>query len=131
MPISVSARHAGDSLRCEVDLPGGRTLVADEPEAMGGEDAGPTPQQLVAAALASCVAITIQMYARRKGWVLEGLRVDVEYDTEPRPRQATVAVHLPEGLSAEQSERLREVASRCPVSQTLTQGVSISETEPT
>jgi putative redox protein len=131
MPISVSARRTGGPLRCEVSLPGDRTVVTDEPEDLGGEDSAPTPQQLLAAALASCVATTIQMYASRKGWELDDVRVDVEYHLDPRPRCASVSLHLPEGLSDEQRERLHQIASRCPVSRALVEGVEVSEPVPT
>lgn len=131
MSISVSARRDTGPLRFAVDLPGGRTIVTDEPPELGGEDTAPTPQQLVAAALASCVATTIQMYAQRKGWELDGVRVDVEYDLDPRPRRATVRLHLPGGLSEAQRERLHEVAARCPVSRALAEGVAVSESAPT
>lgn len=131
MAITVSARRTGGPLRCEVSLPSDRTIVTDEPEHMGGEDTGPSPQELLAAALASCVATTIQMYAARKGWQLDDVRVDVEYDLEPRPRCASVSLHLPEGLSGEQRERLHHVASRCPVSRALSEGVTVSDPVPT
>lgn len=130
MAISVSARRTGGPLRCEVELPGGHTIVTDEPEELGGEGTAPSPQHLVAAALASCVATTIQMYAARKGWELDDVRVEVDYDLDPRPRCASVRLHLPAGLSDEQRERLHHIASRCPVSRALAEGVDVSEPVP-
>ena len=58
-------------------------LTADEPEDHGGDDAGPSPQELLAASLASCTAITMEMYAKRKGWNVDGLEVDVRLHARP------------------------------------------------
>lgn len=121
---TASARLAGGPLRCEVDV-GGRTVVADEPEALGGTDSAPTPQQLVAAALASCVTITIQMYAQRKEWDLSAVRVDVGYDPTAREPAYEVTVHLPDHLDGEQRERVMRVAAKCPVHRALEHGAEI------
>ena len=58
---------------------GRHTLTADEPESQGGQDLGPSPQELLAAALASCTAVTMELYAERKGWNVDGLEVDCRY----------------------------------------------------
>lgn len=129
MPISVTARRTGGPLRCEVELPGGRTLVTDEPKSLGGEDDGPTPQTLVAAGLASCVATTLQMYAARKDWDLTGLSVDVDYDTDAKPRKALVRIHFPADMDDPRRERLLHIASRCPVSRSLAEGHEIVDCE--
>ena len=60
------------------------TITSDEPKDQGGEDSGPSPQELLAASLASCTAITMEMYARRKGWDIAGLAVDCEYSPAER-----------------------------------------------
>ena len=52
----------------EVEIEGGHTLLVDEPARVGGTDTGPSPGRLLAASLAACTAITIEMYAERKGW---------------------------------------------------------------
>src|SRR5215210_9520640 len=59
-------------------------LTADEPLESGGDDDGPSPQELLAASLASCTAITMEMYARRKGWDVAGMTVDCEYTPAER-----------------------------------------------
>src|SRR5204863_405025 len=58
---------------------GGHHLTADEPQEQGGQDMGPSPQELLSAALASCTAVTMEMYAKRKGWNIEGLEVEARY----------------------------------------------------
>jgi putative redox protein len=100
------------------------TLVMDEPEELGGTDAGPTPQELLAASLASCTAVTVEMYAERKGWDVGPLEVDVGYekDEKGQPVRFDVLLKLPAELSAEQVERLRMIAAKCPVHRALVAG---------
>jgi putative redox protein len=105
------------------------TITADEPPEHGGEDAGPSPQELLAASLASCVAITIEMYARRKRWDVAGLRVDVEYSPAERghPTKFDVLMKVPAHLSEEQVEKLAVIAAKCPVHRTLEGEVAFDE----
>lgn len=100
----------------EVEIEGGHTVVVDEPVEAGGENAGPAPTRLVAAGLASCIAITMEMYARRKGWELGDTEVgvDIEYERYV-PTSFTASVRLRDGLSEEQRTRLLAVARKCPV----------------
>jgi putative redox protein len=99
-------------------------LAVDEPREAGGTDSGPTPQELLAASLASCVAVTVEMYAERKGWEVGALEVEVGYekDQKGRPTRFDVLVKLPTGLSAEQVERISQVAKKCPVHRALIGG---------
>jgi len=96
-------------------------LTADEPESSGGEDQGPSPQELLAAALASCTAITIEMYAKRKGWPINGLEVDCDYTPAERGSATNfkLVMRMPAELSEEQVERLKVIAAKCPVHRTL------------
>ena len=96
-------------------------LTADEPEAHGGEDQGPSPQELLAASLASCTAITMEMYATRKGWNVAGMEVDCDYTPAERgcPTNFKLVMRMPAHLSEEQVERLRIIAAKCPVHRTL------------
>jgi putative redox protein len=106
----------------EVEIQGGHRLVIDEPTEAGGGDQGPSPTRTLAAALASCTAITTEMYADRKGWEVGDLEVDVEmeYGQSGVPQSFAVTLHLPDDLSEEQAERLREIAGKCPVHRALT-----------
>jgi putative redox protein len=122
MPPTALVRSAEDSLRCEVEV-NGRSLIVDEPEALGGTDTGPTPFDLLAASLASCIAITLRMYARRKDWKLGEVRVEVCLDRDDRPHCFTVTLHLPPGLTDDQQARLRHIAGACPVHRTLAHGL--------
>jgi len=108
----------------------GHSFVADEPAETGGDDEGPSPQELLAAALASCTAITMEMYAKRKGWNLEGVEVDCNYSPAERgaPVRFQLRFKLPAHLSEEQVERLQVIAAKCPVHRTLESEVSFDET---
>lgn len=104
-------------------------LAADEPLDAGGDDSAPNPQELLAASLASCTAITIEMYAKRKGWDLGPVAVDVEYTPAERGCQTRFALvlRLPEDLTEEQVDRLRVIAAKCPVHRTLDGEVAFEE----
>ena len=112
-------------------------LLADEPESYGGTDRGPSPYGLVAAGLAACTSMTIRMYARRKGWPLEHVQVDVSHAKVHGQDGAAAEgggaridrfarlVHLRGALSEEQRARLLEIADRCPVHRTLEAGAQV------
>jgi len=104
-------------------------LTADEPEDIGGKDLGPSPEELLAAALASCTAITMQMYAERKHWDLTGAEVDCDYQPAERgrPTQFELILRLPESLSDEQVARLQVIAAKCPIHRTLEGEVAFGE----
>ena len=109
-----------DGFAHEVDVEGGHELIVDEPRDRGGADTGPRPTQLLGASLAGCTAITIEMYAERKGWDVGALevRVEITYDGEV-PSVYDVFLTLPEELDEEQRRRLVTIASRCPVHKVL------------
>jgi putative redox protein len=122
------ARRANGTLKHDVAVRG-HSVVADEPRENGGDDAGPSPQELLAASLASCTAITIEMYARRKGWDVGDVEVDVNYEPAQRgsPTRFTMDVRLPKELPEDQSERLMQIAAKCPVHRTLEGEVMFEE----
>ena len=104
----------------DVEIDGGHSLVSDEPESAGGTDTGPSPTRLLAASLAACTAITVEMYAERKGWDVGDLEVDVETSYEgPVPTHFDVTLHLPGGLEPDQTEKLLVIAGKCPVHKAL------------
>ncbi len=114
----VARRREG--FRHEVEIEGGHTVVVDEPAEAGGADTGPRPTRLLAASLAACTAITMEMYAERKGWALDEVEVDVDVEyTGAVPTSFAVALRLPEGLTEEQRERLLVIAGKCPVHKTI------------
>lgn len=104
-------------------------MVVDEPERLGGSDSGPSPQELLAMSLASCTAITVEMYADRKQWDVGRLEVEVDYQADDKGRCARfdVLLKLPAGLSTQQVEQIRKIAAKCPVHRTLTGDVEITD----
>jgi putative redox protein len=104
-------------------------LTVDECVDAGGEDAGPDPQELLAASLASCTAITMEMYAERKGWEIGEVEVEVQYSPAERgcPTKFELVLRLPEEMPAEQVERMRVIAAKCPVHRTLDGEVMFEE----
>jgi putative redox protein len=108
---------------------GSHSIIVDEPTDAGGDDLGPSPQELLAAALASCTAVTMEMYAQRKGWDTSGLAVDCRYTPAERgcPTKFELILKMPAHLDEEQMERLQVIAAKCPVHRTLEGEVMFEE----
>ena len=108
---------------------GDHSITVDEPEQQGGDDLGPSPQELLAASLAACTAVTIEMYAQRKGWDTSGLAVDCRYTPAERGcvTQFDLVLKMPAHLDEEQIERLQVIAAKCPVHRTLEGEVMFNE----
>lgn len=107
---------------------GGARFLADEPVEAGGLGSGPTPYDLLCAALGACTAMTLRLYARRKGWPVERLRVAVGHARDPAHAPAdlfTREIAMSGPLDAEQRARLLGIADRCPVHRTLSAGARI------
>jgi len=110
---------------------GNHYMISDEPESIGGNDFGPTPYDLLSAALSSCTAITVQMYVRRKGWDLKNIEVhtnyskqhavDCEHCDEDSAKIDTFArdIKLEGDLDEKQIKRILQIADKCPVHKTL------------
>jgi putative redox protein len=124
--VKVVARRRQGFLH-EVEIEGGHTLTVDEPVEAGGTDAGPSPTRLVAAGLASCTAVTMEMYAERKGWDIGLVEVDVDVEYEgSTPTSYAVSLRLPGALTDEQRERLLVIATKCPVHKVLAAETPVS-----
>ena len=132
----VVARTGTERFRTEI-LARGHDIIADEPRAVGGRDLGPTPYDLLAAALGACTSMTLRMYADRKDWPLEEAIVRLKHsrihsedeerdeDGEARLDRLDRRLELVGPLDGEQRARLLEIADRCPVHRTLSAGVRI------
>lgn len=119
----------GAGLPSEVELEAGgrvRTVAFDQAGDLSDGEAGPTSTQAVSAALASCTAVTLRIYAERKGWSLDGLGVEVTTTYEgPNPNLFTVNLSWPDHLEPEQIERLERIAGRCPVHRLLAEATTV------
>jgi len=104
---------------------GGHALTADEGPALGGQDAGPAPYDLLLASLGACTSITLKMYAERKGWDLRALSVDLKLRKEGERTHIDRVLHVTGALNAEQRARLADIAERTPVTLTLKAGADI------
>ena len=134
--VVVSGSGSGDGFAQHISA-GGHPLEADEPAAQGGTDTGPNPYDLLLAGLGACTSMTLGLYARRKGWPLQRVRVRLNYsrvhaaDCETCETQEGMLdrieteVELEGPLSEEQRARLLEIATRCPVHRTLTSKIDI------
>jgi len=133
--VTVTETGAGGYTR---QIAAGRhRLVADEPSPVG-DDTGPTPYDLVLAGLGACTSMTVRMYADRKRWPLEKVRVTLRHSrihakdcaacetTNGYIDQIDCDVELTGDLDDTQRERLLHIAERCPVHQTLTSEVRIT-----
>jgi uncharacterized OsmC-like protein/alpha/beta superfamily hydrolase len=135
----VVAQIGNTGFRTEI-MANGRSLIADEPISVGGTNTGPTPYDYLVAGLGACTAMTLRMYADRKQWPLEEVMVSLSHqriharDCEMcETDQAMVDVierelELTGPLEASQSQRLMEIADRCPVHRTLESKVKIKTT---
>jgi putative redox protein len=127
MSYTATARSIDGTLRHEIDVNRRHTITTDEPENLGGTDTAPTPHEPLAATLASCVSTMIVLYAQRRDWDLGDVRVDVDYDADTTPRRVEVTIHLPDGLTPDQTKRLERVADTCPVRRALEAGFTFDE----
>ena len=139
----VSASVAPGSYRADLTTRG-HAFVADEPRDLGGTDAAPTPYELLLGAVAACTAMTVRMYADRKGWPLERVAVHIRpararahaadcVDCEAEEvgvGQLERDVELGGVLSDEQRTRLLYIADRCPLKQTLERGLKVVAARP-
>jgi putative redox protein len=131
-PADVEAVETGRG-KFQLRLRTGRhQLFADEPADFGGLDSGPSPFQLLAAALASCMTMTVRLYADRKGWLVKRIRAGVGHsrDADATPRDRfDVRLTFDGELDDEQRARLVEIAGKCPVHRVVTEGARFNIAE--
>ncbi|MFF3601039.1 OsmC family protein [Kitasatospora indigofera] len=124
----VTGSADGDPYHVDVRS-GAHRFTADEPVRRGGSDSGPEPFALLLSALGSCTAITLRMYAGRKGWPLADVKVRLGYETDGRHDRISRRVTLGGELDQAQRARLLDICERTPVTLALRAGVAIDTTE--
>jgi putative redox protein len=127
MTLIASARSTAGLLKQDVTVDGRFHLVTDEPEHLGGTDEGPSPHELLVAALAACTATAVSAYVRTKEWDVGGIRVDAEYDSKAEPRAFRLRINLERAIDDAQRQRLEKVAESCAVRRALLTGFTIDE----
>ena len=120
----VSATIGKELYKTEL-IASGHLLLSDEPADVGGKNTGPPPGQFLQLSLASCTAITVRMYANRKQWPLEKVRVEVDSERQPNKTLFIRHIYLEGNLTEEQRKRLLQIANACPVHKTLTNPIEI------
>ena len=120
----VTATIGKDHYRTEI-IASGKSMIADEPEEVGGKNEGPAPGEFLLISLASCTAITLRMYADRKKWMVDKIRVEVASERSQWKTTFFRHVYLEGDITEEQRQRLLEIANACPVHKVLTHPIEV------
>lgn len=121
----VTAIIGQDHYRTEL-IASGKTIIADEPEELGGTNAGPAPGEFLMISLASCTAITLRMYADRKKWDVSKIKVEVASEKIDNTTFFKREISLEGNLEEDQRQRLLQIANSCPVHKVLSNPIEIS-----
>jgi putative redox protein len=121
----VTAVIEADHYKTEITATG-KTIIADEPEEVGGTNFGPAPGEFLMISLASCTAITLRMYADRKQWSVKKIKVQVSFEKLANKTEFTREVFLEGDIDEMQRERLIQIANSCPVHKVLTSPITIN-----
>ena len=122
--MQVTTTRGNDKLQYRIQI-GKHQLLTDAPEAFGGDDSGPEPHDLLAASLAACTALTVTMYARRKGMALDDVKVAIDHGQQDGAYELRRHIELVGALSQEEREHLLDIANKCPVHKTLSGTIHI------
>lgn len=114
--------------KIEIKSPTGNVIIADEPPAKGGKDLGFSPTELLASALAACKSATLRMYADRKGWDLQEVKIEVALQRDEAANKTVIhtKLQLLGNLDETQKARLHQIADKCPVHTILTNPIEIN-----
>lgn len=121
----ITAIIGQDHFRTEL-ITSGKTVIADEPEELGGTNAGPAPGEFLLISLASCTAITLRMYADRKQWNVSKIKVEVASEKMDNKTFFKREILIEGNIGEDQRQRLLQIANSCPVHRVLTNPIEIS-----
>lgn len=123
----VSSSIKTDLYKIEIRSPSGNVLIADEPLDLGGKDEGFSPKELLIAALAACTSATLRMYADRKQWDLQEVKIDLDLDRNDSENKTYInrKIRLIGNLDEEQRARLLDIANKCPIHKILSNPIGI------
>ncbi|MBI2284177.1 MAG: OsmC family protein [Bacteroidetes bacterium] len=124
----VSSSIAKELYKIEIHSPSGNRVIADEPIDKGGQDLGFSPKELLIAALAACTSATLRMYADRKQWDLQEVKIDLDLDRNDSENKTYInrRIRLIGNLDEEQRARLLDIANKCPVHKILSNPIGIN-----
>lgn len=125
---SISSSIKTENYKVEIKSPSGNIVIADEPTEMGGKDLGFSPKELLASALAACTSATVKMYADRKEWDLQEVKLDIEleYSKEENKTVINRKLEFIGNLDEAQKNRLLTVANACPIHKILSNQIEIN-----
>lgn len=123
----VSSTITTELYKIEIQSPSGNLLIADEPLDKGGKDLGFSPKELLIAALAACTSATLRMYADRKQWDLQEVKIDLDLDRNDSENKTYInrKIQLIGNLDEDQRTRLLDIANKCPVHKILSNPIGI------
>jgi len=122
--MEVTTRRGAGPLQQIIEI-GPHQVLTDAPVESGGEASGPAPHDLLAAALAACTTLTVNLYARRKGWKLDEVLVSVQHGQEGAAYAFQRRIRLVGALGDDERARLLDIANKCPVHKTLSGPITI------
>jgi putative redox protein len=118
--------HRGQGPMQQVIEIGPHRLLTDVAPQFGGEGSGPEPHDLLAAALAACTTLTVNLYAKRKGWQLDEVQVTIRHGQEGAAYALHRSIRYVGTLTEEEKQRLTDIANKCPVHKTLSGQIQIT-----
>ncbi|KLT69833.1 MULTISPECIES: OsmC family protein [unclassified Flavobacterium] len=127
---TISAQIDTRLYRTEIKSASGNTVIADEPQEVGGKNLGFSPSELLASSLAACTLITLRMYINRKQWQVSeiNIKVDFERDSNQNVSLFTRKIEIIGEVDDTQRQRLETIANSCPIHKTLTHSIEIKTT---
>lgn len=124
----ISSSIQQENYKIEIKSPSGNLLIADEPTSMGGRDLGFSPKELLASSLAACTSATVKIFADRKQWELEEVKIDVELEYSKEEKKTIIqrSIEFIGPLDEKQKKQLLAVANACPIHKILENPIEIN-----